>query len=453
MMNDDFNDELGMMNAECATKDNSAFSTHNSAFSTHNSALNIPAIRFKGFSGEWEEEILGELVQLENGFAFKSQYFKKEPTDVIVLTPGSVNIGGGFQAGKGQYYDVKQDVPSKYAFKSGDMFITMTDLTPTAQALGFPAFVPNDDNTYLHNQRLGKLVGFEGDIDFLFNLLCTPKKQKEVVLTSSGTTVKHTSPSKFLNRYSCFPKKAEQTKIGNYFQQLDTLIVQHQQKHDKLLNLKKALLEKMFPKQGATVPEIRFKGFSGEWEEKKLADISSKVTEKNESLEFTETLTNSAEFGVISQSDYFDKKISNSENINRYYVVRNDSFVYNPRISSFAPVGPVNRNKLERTGIMSPLYTVFSTCDIDNTFLEYFFYSKYWHSYMFLNGDTGARSDRFSIKDSVFFEMPIPYPKENGEQCKIGNLFKQLDTLITQHQSQLKKLNNIKQACLEKMFV
>ena len=194
----------------------------------------VPAIRFEGFSGVWEEKILGELVKLKNGFAFKSKYFTTKPTSVIVLTPGSVNIGGGFQEGKGQYYEVEQDVPDKYIFRPSDMFITMTDLTPTAQALGFPAIVPNDGNTYLHNQRLGKLIGFEGDIEFLFQLLSTPKKQKEVVLTSSGTTVKHTSPSKFLNRFSFFPREKEQTKIGHYFLQLDTLIAQHQQKHDKL---------------------------------------------------------------------------------------------------------------------------------------------------------------------------------------------------------------------------
>ena len=91
-----------------------------------------------------------------------------------------MNIGGGFQDGKGQYYEVEQDVPDKYMFSSGDMFITMTDLTPTAQALGFPAIVPKDGNTYLHNQRLGKLIGFKGNIEFLFQLLSTQKKQKEV---------------------------------------------------------------------------------------------------------------------------------------------------------------------------------------------------------------------------------------------------------------------------------
>ena len=114
-------------------------------------------------------------------------------------------------------------------------------------------------------------------------------------------------------------------------------------------------------------------------------------------------------------------------------MVRNEDFVYNPRISTFAPVGPINRNKLDRNGVMSPLYTVFRTHGINNTFLEQYFRSIYWHSFMKLNGDSGARSDRFSIKDSVLIEMPIPYPGLK-EQLKIGEYLTELDNLITLHQ-------------------
>ena len=134
-----------------------------------------------------------------------------------------------------------------------------------------------------------------------------------------------------------------------------------------------------------------------------------------------------------------------------YYVVRSEDFVYNPRISVSAPVGPVNRNKLGRTGVMSPLYTVFRTHNIDNTFLEWFFRSNLWHPFMYFNGDSGARSDRFSIKDSVFFEMPIPSPNIE-EQKKIGSFIDAVDNLITLHQRKYDKLVNVKKAMLEKMF-
>lgn len=183
-----------------------------------------------------------------------------------------------------------------------------------------------------------------------------------------------------------------------------------------------------------------------------MGELTEKVTEKNLNTQYVETFTNSAEFGIISQREFFDHSISKMEKLDGYYVVRNEDFVYNPRISVTAPVGPINRNKTGRTGVMSPLYTVFRTHDVDNTYLEHFFKSKYWHSFMNFNGDSGARSDRFSIKDNMFFQMPIPTP-DMDEQKKIGKYLTTLDHFITLHQRKLEKLKNIKKSCLEKMFV
>ena len=198
-------------------------------------------------------------------------------------------------------------------------------------------------------------------------------------------------------------------------------------------------------------PSIRFAGFNDPWEQRKLGEISQKVTEKNFALKYIETFTNSAEFGIISQKDFFDKSISNMQNLNRYYIVKNNDFVYNPRISNYAPVGPINRNKLGRIGVMSPLYTIFSTQNIENKYLEQFFKTYYWHMFMKLNGDSGARSDRFSIKNSLFFSMPVPTPNLE-EQKKIGEFLEQLDRLITLHQRKYELLKKIKKALLEKMF-
>ena len=198
-------------------------------------------------------------------------------------------------------------------------------------------------------------------------------------------------------------------------------------------------------------PAIRFKGFTDAWEQRKLSEIAGKVTEKNTGLQYVETLTNSAEFGIISQRDFFDHDISKLGSLDGYYIVRNEDFVYNPRISTSAPVGPINRNKLGRTGVMSPLYTVFRPHDIDTTYLEHFFKCGYWYSFMNFNGDSGARSDRFSIKDDVFFQMPIPVPHIE-EQRKIGLFLTRLDHLITLHQRKYDKLQVLKKAMLEKMF-
>lgn len=123
----------------------------------------------------------------------------------------------------------------------------------------------------------------------------------------------------------------------------------------------------------------------------------------------------------------------NDENLNGYYIVRKDDFIYNPRISVTAPVGPINRNRLGRNGVISPLYTVFRTHDIDNLYLEFYFKTTKWHRFMKLNGDSGARFDRFTISSTQFMEMPIPYPTLE-EQRKIGAYFESLDTLITLHQ-------------------
>lgn len=198
-------------------------------------------------------------------------------------------------------------------------------------------------------------------------------------------------------------------------------------------------------------PQIRFEGFTDAWEQRKLAEIAGKVTEKNAGLQYVETLTNSAEFGIISQRDFFDHDISKLGSLDGYYIVRNEDFVYNPRISTSAPVGPINRNKLGRTGVMSPLYTVFRPHDIDTTYLEHFFKCGYWYSFMNFNGDSGARSDRFSIKDDVFFQMPIPVPHIE-EQRKIGLFLTRLDCLITLHQQKYDKLQILKNAMLKKMF-
>ena len=141
-----------------------------------------------------------------------------------------------------------------------------------------------------------------------------------------------------------------------------------------------------------------------------MGEIADKITEKNTEMRYTETFTNSAEHGVISQRDFFDHDIAKQDRIDGYYIVHEEDFVYNPRISVTAPVGPINRNKLGRNGVMSPLYCAFHPNGMDNAFLEQYFKSSHWHPFMRFNGDSGARSDRFSIKDAVFFEMPIPFP-------------------------------------------
>ena len=176
------------------------------------------------------------------------------------------------------------------------------------------------------------------------------------------------------------------------------------------------------------------------WEQRKLGEVSEKVKEKNSDNLYSSVLTNSAEFGIIPQRDFFDKDIANEKSLNGYYIVKQDDFVYNPRISNHAPVGPIKRNRLNEVGVMSPLYYVFRTHNIENSYLATYFDATYWHKFMKLNGDSGARADRFAIKDSLFIEMPIPFPPL-PEQTAIGSFFKELDQLITLQQRECFLLN------------
>ena len=200
------------------------------------------------------------------------------------------------------------------------------------------------------------------------------------------------------------------------------------------------------------VPEVRFAGFADPWEQRKLGDIAEKVLAKNLDGSITEVLTNSAERGVISQTDYFDHAVAKENSITAYYVVEPGDFVYNPRISVAAPVGPIRRNTLGRCGVMSPLYTVFRLRGgVDGGYLGHFFKTDGWHAFMKLEGNSGARSDRFSIGDETFFEMPILMPSVI-EQHAIGAFFSRLDDLITLHQRKHDKLVVLKKTMLEKMF-
>jgi restriction endonuclease S subunit len=251
-----------------------------------------------------------------------------------------------------------------------------------------------------------------------------------------------------------FPSHSEQSAIGSLFRTLDDLLASYKDNLANYQSFKATMISKMFPKAGQTVPEIRLDGFEGEWKELQLSDICQKVTEKNKDNKFNETFTNSAEFGIINQRDFFEKDISNEKSLNTYYVVRNNDFVYNPRISNYAPVGPIKRNKLGRTGVMSPLYFVFRiiNSNIDLNFLETFFDTNTWHKFMKLNGDSGARSDRFAIKDSVFLTMPIAFPSL-PEQQAIGVYFSNLDNLISAHKEKISQLETLKKKLLQDMFI
>ena len=167
------------------------------------------------------------------------------------------------------------------------------------------------------------------------------------------------------------------------------------------------------------------------WEVKKLGEVFKKVTEKNIHLKINTVLTNSAQFGVIPQNEFFDKSIATKENIDNYYILEMDNFIYNPRISKLAPAGPISRNKYG-IGCVSPLYTVFKIHSNNNiNFYEFYFKSNLWNRQAYNIANFGARFDRMNITDKDFFNMPIPVPPLE-EQKKIAEILSLWDKAIEQ---------------------
>ena len=358
------------------------------------------------FDFSWEQRKLGEIGSV----SMCRRIFKEQTSETGDIPFYKI---GTFGADPDAFIsrELFEEYKSKYPYpQKGDILISASgSIGRTVEFAGNNEYFQDSNIVWLnHDERLSNPF-----------LKCFYSVVKWAGI--EGSTIKRLYNDNILNTVICMPSVPEQKRIGLFFENLDNLITLHQRKCANLCS----------PSQ--VVFSLLFATSTFSWEQRKLSEITDKVTEKNAGLQYVETFTNSAEFGIISQRDFFDHDIAKLGSLDGYYIVKNEDFVYNPRISTSAPVGPINRNKLGRTGVMSPLYTVFRPHDIDTTYLEYFFKCGYWHSFMNFNGDSGARSDRFSIRDNVFFQMPIPIP-DIDEQRKIGELLTCLDTLITLHQ-------------------
>ena len=383
-----------------------------------------PEIRFKGYTDEWEQRKLGDVLERR---IEQRQQSEEYPRLAFASGQGVIPLSERKTNNREQL--TKDEYTKKYlvtelndiVYNPANVKYGAIDRNKCRRGLISPIYV-----TFTTNEIPG----------FIERIVTSHDFQQRALRFEEGTVTKRQSvnPEDLVTLdILVAPKREEQQKIATYFDSLDHLITLQQRKCDEVKSLKKYMLQKMFPQNEQKVPEIRFEGFTEAWEQRKLKEIADKVSEKNKNNEFSEPFTNSAEQGIISQKDYFDREIVNNENLDGYYIVRNDDFIYNPRISATAPVGPINRNRLGRNGVMSPLYTVFRTHDIDNLYLEFYFKTTKWHRFMKLNGDSGARFDRFTISSTQFMEMPIPYPTLE-EQQKIGKYFDSLDHLITLHQ-------------------
>ena len=197
---------------------------------------------------------------------------------------------------------------------------------------------------------------------------------------------------------------------------------------------------------------MRFKKYDTNWNRKKLSDYVKKITQKNNNNVIKNVICNSAQNGLIPQLDFFDKEIANDENTAGYYIINNGNFVYNPRKSLSAPYGPVNIYKYDKAGIVSPLYLCFSVDDcINKSFLLQRFKSPCWYRYIYLNGDSGARHDRVSIKDEVFLSQPISLPSTE-EQADIAEFLEKIDERITVQNKIIEDLKILKKELCNRHF-
>ena len=409
---------------------------------------NTPEIRFEGFADPWEQRKLGELCEVKDSARVPNSLWGESGIPYIRASDLSNNNMNGalfLSPDTFDFYSTLTGNPVKgdVLFNGGGEIGKAHLLTEKSQV-----YVQGGAVLYARTSESQSLDGQFLEVAFESN-----EVRSYIEVAAAGGTMKHFTLGPARTLPLCVPCMPEQQAIGTLFSRLDNLITLHQRKYDKLCTVKKSMLDKMFPKPGETEPEIRFEGFTDPWEQRKLGEFSKKITTKNADGGLSETFTNSAEQGVISQLDYFDHDITNNANISGYYVVQPDNFVYNPRISVTAPCGPINRNRLNRAGVMSPLYTVFSVDEsVDKAYLEHYFKTSRWHDFMFLEGNSGARSDRFSISDATFFEMPIWCPKI-PEQRAIAKQLETTDSLITLHQRKLGLLRNIKKSLLDRMFV
>ena len=199
-------------------------------------------------------------------------------------------------------------------------------------------------------------------------------------------------------------------------------------------------------------PEIRFAGFTDDWEQRKLGEVVERITRKNLNLESRLPLTISAQDGLISQTEFFDKQVA-SKNISGYYLIENGEFAYNKSYSNGYPWGAIKRLDKYKNGVLSTLYIVFKPIDVDSQFLVSYFDTTFWHSEIAEIAVEGARNHGLlNIPVMDFFRIKIKIPKSKEEQTQIGNFFKQLDDTIALHQRTLEKYQKLKVSYLEKMF-
>jgi type I restriction enzyme S subunit len=408
-----------------------------------------PEVRFKGFTDTWNEKLLSSEVEFFTGLTYSPVNIVKS-RGTLVLRSSNVKSS---QVVCTDNVFVDSAVVNCENVVVGDIIIVVRN--GSRSLIGKHAVIKKD----MPNTVIGAfMTGIHSNQSAFINSLLDTSQFENEIEKNLGATINQITIGAFKKMTFWFPEKNEQKQIGTFFQNLDNLITNHQKKYDKLLILKKAMLVKMFPKDGAVVPEIRFKGFSEDWEEKELKVIAPNISDGNW-IESNHIFENGEyriiQTGNLGLGEYLDKP-NNAKYFHQkdFDEVRgNEIFAGDILISRLAePAG--------RTIILpSTGYRMVTAVDVtiirpnENCFDSKFLMTQL-NTTNILNvineNVSGTSHRRISRRNLEKTKLIIPVIEE---QQKIGTYFQNLDKQIALHQTQLDKLKNIKKACFTKMFV
>lgn len=400
---------------------------------------NVPKLRFPEFSGEWENDKLGNYGHLINGLTYSPDNI----VDVGLLVLRSSNVQHSQLSFNDNVY-VNLSVPCENKTKKGDILICVRN--GSKRLIGKNVIIPKDMPNTTHGAFMSVFRGSHNK--FVSQWLKTSTYYREVH-KNLGATINSINGSDLKKFKVIFPEVPEQQKIADFLSAVDERVDGLRRKKELLEHYKKGVMQKIFSQ------EIRFTQPDGsafpDWKEKALGELTEKCTKKNSNNEIKTVLTNSATQGIVSQTDYFDKDIANQNNLGGYYIVDKDDFVYNPRISVSAPVGPIKRNHLG-LGVMSPLYSVFRFKGGNKAFYERYFQTSCWYRYMNRIANFGARHDRMNVTTVDFYNMPLPFPNHDEQQL-IADFLTSVDKKLEATALQLEQAQKFKKALLQQMFV
>ena len=385
----------------------------------------VPAIRFKGFTEEWKEKKLEEIVELFSGLTYSPSNIQNNEGTLVLR---SSNVKEGMVVSADDVY-VSSEVVNSDNVRLGDIIVVVRN--GSRSLIGKHALI----DQAMHNTVIGAfMTGIRYKNPRFMNALLHTKHFDNEIRQNLGATINQITNGALKSMQFYIPKvDNEQIQIGNFFQNIDKLIETNQRKLNKLKNIKKACLEKMFPRKGSTIPEIRFKGFTGEWVEKKVKELCSITTGKSN----TQDQTDDGLYPFYIRSDK---------------AVRSNRYLYD--CEAVLTIGDGNIGKVFHyvNGKFDLHQRVYKMANFTNIFAKYFYY---YFSTMFYDRAMmmTAKATVDSVRLEMISEMDIDKPKSLEEQKRIAVFFTQLDNLIAKNEQQLEKLKNIKKACLEKMFV